>query len=316
MYPMTGSQGFPVVYYQPNNETLIPSTGSNQILDPAGLNGVEGNSVVEKTTTTTTRFYKPDSSVPEPTSTAHITATIKPTNRDSETPRSSVSASSTSSSSSSKSMVTPENTNVLQAPVITTMQTSAVAPVRRVLHRAPRLRTPSGYISSDLDYGKQRVYKTDYKYRHYYCCNICRGRYDLHNRSYSCFEWFYGCPLWAYLLLALLLLALVVTFFTLFGLQPTLNASRRSETVETRLINRTQIIYGFYQNCGFQVNATFVPTTLILCTNTATTTTARIELSSFYTVISCANSTHVSMYILGFFVLFSVFDMFNFSKRF
>jgi hypothetical protein len=161
-----------------------------------------------------------------------------------------------------------------------------MAPVHRVIHRPY---TPSGYYSEELDYGRRKVYKTDYKYRHYYCCNICKGRFDLHNRSYGCCEWFYGCPIWALILSGLLFLALLVTFFTLLGLQPSLNSSRFASTAQTRLLNRTQVVYGFYQNCGFQVNATSgTATTLILCTNTATTTTARIQLSPFYTVISKA----------------------------
>ena len=101
-------------------------------------------------------------------------------------------------------------------------------------------------------------------------------------------------------------------FFTLFGLQPALNSSRRTETAETRLLNRRQIIYGFYRLCGYQVNASYVPTTLILCTNTASTSTARIELSSFYTVI---NGTHRpalierhSLFVLIFLVLL-LFDL-------
>lgn len=168
----------------------------------------------------------------------------------------------------------------------TTSQEVVKAPVqvRHVLHR------PRSNVSADFDYRKRTVYKSDYKYRHYYCCNVFQGRYELHNRPYSCCEWFYGSPLWLLILMAVFLLILIVIFLILFGLQPTLNSSRYTETVEKRLINRTRIIYGFYQNCGYQVNSSYLLTTLILCSNTGTTTTGRIELSSFYTVISCGKS--------------------------
>ncbi|CAF2601261.1 unnamed protein product [Rotaria sp. Silwood2] len=167
----------------------------------------------------------------------------------------------------------PIQTTIINDPPTT------IVPERRFIHHARRTRTHSGYYSSDLDFGKRKVYKSDYKYRHYYYCNWCKGRCDLPNSSCSCCEWFYGCPLWALILLGLLLFALIVTFFTLLGLQPTINSARRSQTAETKLLNRTQIIYGYLQNCGYQANA---PTTLVLCSNTGTTSTSRIELSSYY----------------------------------
>jgi hypothetical protein len=156
---------------------------------------------------------------------------------------------------------------------------TGIVPERRFIHRARRIRTYSGYYSSDLDHGKRKVYKSDYKYRHYYYCNWCKGRCDLPNSSCGCCEWFYGCPLWSLILLGLLFLALIITFFTLLGLQPTINPARRSATAETGVLNRTQIIYGFLQNCGAQAIG---PTTLALCSNTQTTSTSRIASSTFY----------------------------------
>lgn len=169
----------------------------------------------------------------------------------------------------------PIQTTIINDPPTT------IAPERRFIHKARRIRTHSGYYSSDLDFGKQKVYKSDYKYRHYYYCNWCKGRCDLPNSSCSCCEWFYGCPLWGLILLGLLLLALIIAFFTLLGLQPTINSARRSETAITQVLNRTQIIYGFLKNCGTSSNT---PTTLPLCANTAGTTTSRVILSSYYTV--------------------------------
>ncbi|CAF4438776.1 unnamed protein product, partial [Didymodactylos carnosus] len=138
----------------------------------------------------------------------------------------------------------PIQQQIIQEPLTT------IVPHRRIVHRVKRAKTHSGYYSSDLDYGHRKVYKSDYKYRHYYCCNWCKGRWELSNRSCGCCEWFYGCPLWTLIFLTLLLLAIFVTFFTLLGLQPSINSNRRSETAQNRLLNRTAIVYGFVQNCG------------------------------------------------------------------
>ena len=206
--------------------------------------------------------------------------------------------SSTSSYSTSPS-ITPRHHVIKQhtilpprPPIETTIinEPTTIVPERRFIHHVRRTRINSGYYSSDLDYGKKKVYKTDYKYRHYYYCNYCKGRCDLPNSSCSCCEWFYGCPLWILALLGLLLLGLVVTFFTLFGLQPTLNPARRSATAQKQILNRTAIIYGFLQNCGTQTNT---PTTLALCVNTQTTSTVRIDASSTYVA---SKSFKISIY--------------------
>lgn len=321
MYPYSTAQGsaMPVMYYQTpavpaavsaistseaviqqpapavSSSTTMTKTMTSRILDPNTLPTIGSNSVIEETTTTVTR---PDVRV-EPTSVAQVTTIIRTPSPDRTTiyrvtrRASTLSTSTFTSSTSDETSTAAPTPHVLVppavVPVVATVPTTTVVPTRRIIHRpvrAPRVPSPSGYISSDLDHGKQKVYTTDYKYRHYYCCNLCQGRCDLHNRSYSCCEWFYGCPVWAYLLLALFFLALLVGFFTLLGLQPSLNSARRTQTVQTRLLNRTQVIYGFYRICGFQANVSNTPTTLILCTNTPTTTTARIELSSFYTIVN------------------------------
>jgi hypothetical protein len=285
-------QSVPTMYYPAPTMTGPPiatSTTSEAIVQQPQANSTT------TTKTITTRILDPSIQTSAPVTTTTTVVPPVETTTIQERPRNqirglrSLSASTYSdeTSTSTDSTVTPQpepiKTNTILPPAIP-IQTTTMAPVRRVIHRPY---TPSGYYSSDLDYGKRKIYKTDYKYRHYYCCNICKGRFDLHNRSYGCCEWFYGCPVWALILFGLLFLALLVTFFTLLGLQPTLNSSRLASTAETRLLNRTQIVYGFYQNCGYQVNATTgTATTLILCTNTATTTTARIQLSPFYTVIS------------------------------
>ena len=271
------SQVVPTMYYQPPAMTGLPITttvsSEGTVQQPAPTN------TTTTTKTVTTRVLEPTTTVVE--------EKLQP--RGLRT--SSTSSSSDISTTSTESTITPipetVKTNPFLPPIVPIHTMAAVAPARRVIHRPY---TPGGYVSSDLDYGRRKVYKTDYKYRHYYCCNVCRGRWDLRNRSYSCCEWFYGFPVWYLLLFGLLFLGLLVGFFTLFGLQPTLNPSRRDATAETRLLNRTQIVYGYYRNCGFQINATVgTPTTLILCANTGTTTTARVELSPFYTVISGTN---------------------------
>jgi hypothetical protein len=186
---------------------------------------------------------------------------------------------------------------------------ATIVPERRFIHHVRRTRTHSGYYSSDLDHGKRRVYKSDYKYRHYYYCNWCKGRCDLPNSSCGCCEWFYGCPVWALILFGLLFLALIITFFTLLGLQPTINPTRFSETAQTRLLNRTQIVYGFLQNCGFQVG---VPTTLALCSNTQTTITSVVQLSSYYiTSKSLETCFYNEILILFSCLLISIYKIFN-----
>ncbi|CAF1141933.1 unnamed protein product [Rotaria magnacalcarata] len=190
----------------------------------------------------------------------------------------------------------PIQTTIINDPPAT------IVPERRFIHHVRRTRTHSGYYSSDLDFGKRKVYKSDYKYRHYYYCNWCKGRCDLPNKSCGCCEWFYGCPVWALILLGFLLLALIVTFFTLFGLQPTLNSARRSETAQTQVLNRTQIIYGYLKNCGTQANS---PTTLVLCANTATTSTSVVQLSSYYIVSKGIKASFYSQVFLV--VFFSYF---------
>ncbi|CAF3041498.1 unnamed protein product [Rotaria sp. Silwood2] len=311
--------------------TTTIKTTTTRILDPTTLPTIDQNSVTEEIKTT--RTTKPEipatqtivtstaTSVPQVTTTTIAptieTTTIqaRPQNQFRRLRSLSTSTYSGSTTTSTRSTITPQP-EIIKQPVVlppqVPIQTTTIAPVRRVIHRAhDRPRTPSGYYSSDLDYGKRKVYKTDYKYRHYYCCNVCKGRCDLRNRSYGCCEWFYGCPVWALILCGLFFLALLITFLTLFGLQPSINSTRRAETAQTRLLNRTQIIYGFYKNCGYQINATSgTPTTLILCTNTATTTTARIELSSFYTVIS-GTSYYSYSKILTLVLLFICFENFR-----
>ncbi|CAF0856813.1 unnamed protein product [Rotaria sordida] len=183
----------------------------------------------------------------------------------------------------------PIQTTIINDPPTT------IIPERRFIHHARRTRTYSGYYSSDLDFGKRKIYKSDYKYRHYYYCNWCKGRCDLPNSSCSCCEWFYGCPLWALILLGLLFLALIITFFTLLGLQPTINSARRSQTAETQVLNRTNIIYGYLRNCGFQTN---IPTTLVLCSNTGTTSTSRVELSSYYITSKNIKNSFSNKYLI------------------
>lgn len=283
------SQVVPTMYYQPPVmtgpqaiTTTVPSEGTVQ--QPAPTN-----------TTTTTKTVT--TRVLEPTTTA-VEEKLQPRGLRTSSTSTSSDISTTSTESTITSIPEPVRTNPIVPTVIPIHTMGVVPPVRRVVHRPY---TPSGYVSSDLDYGRRKVYKTDYKYRHYYCCNVCRGRWDLRNRSYSCCEWFYGFPVWYLLLSGLLFLGLLVGFFTLFGLQPTLNPSRRDATAETRLLNRTQIVYGYYRICGFQINATVdTPTTLILCANTGTTTTARVELSPFYTVISGTNAQSFSQIFILF----------------
>lgn len=296
---MVQQQPVPTVYYQTPAVT-VPPIQTTTI--PEGI--VQQQQAPTNTTTTsktvTTRVLEPTTQTIATSTVPPVTTTVETTTVHERPPHYRRGLRSLSSSSYSddtttsiNSIITPQPEIIKQQTILPPtlpIQTTAIAPVHRVVHQPYREYTPSGYYSSDLDYGKRKVYKTDYKYRHYYCCNVCKGRCDLRNRSYGCCEWFYGCPLWSLIICGLLFLALLVGFFTLFGLQPTINSSRRDATAETRLVNRTQIIYGFYKNCGYQVNATIdTPTTLILCANTGTTTTARIELSSFYTVISEAN---------------------------
>ncbi|CAF1241181.1 unnamed protein product [Rotaria sordida] len=324
--------------------TTKTKTTTTRILNSTTLPTIDKNFVTEeiKTTITATKPETPAiqtittstaTNVPQVTTVETTTIPERPQNQFRRLKSLSTSTYSSSPTISTHSTITPQPEIIKQPvvilppqiPIQTTTTTATippqipiqtatiVPPVHRVIHRPHdhRPHTPSGYYSSDLDYGKRKIYKTDYKYRHFYCCNLCKGRCDLHNRSYSCCEWFYGCPLWGLILCGLFFLTLLITFLTLFSLQPSINSTRRTETAETRLLNRTQIIYGFYKNCGYQINATFdTPTTLILCTNTATTSTARIELSSFYTVISRTNSYSYSK-ILILILLFICFENFR-----
>lgn len=310
-------QVIPTVYYQtPSNvippdstaqTDLLPQQATSttttkvtttRVIDSTTTSNVEKNSIVDETnvkpTVETTTIDERPQIRPR-----HLRSPSISTYSDSSTP------SSKSTISSKPEIIKPPTMLPSQIPI----QTTNIMPMRRVIHHAYRSpRTPSSHYSSDLDYEKRKVYKTDYKYRHYYCCNWCKGRWDLHNRAYACCEWFYGCPVWSLILCGLIFLALLVTFLTLFGLQPALNSARYSETAQTRLLNRTEVIYGFYALCGYQINATSnTATTLILCTNTATTTTARIQLSPFYTVI---NGTTKHLYSKIFLLIF-LFIHFN-----
>lgn len=303
-------QAIPTTYYQPPTMTGPPIVTTNP---SEGTVQQPPTNTTTTTKTVTTRVLDPPTTAPA-VETTTVEEKIQTQPRGLRT--GSTSTSSDISTTSTESTITPVpepiRTNPILPPVLPIHTTTTMPPVHRVIHRPY---TPSGYVSSELDYGRRKVYKTDYKYRHYYCCNICKGRFDLRNRSYSCCEWFYGCPVWCLLLLGILFLGLLAAFFTLFGLQPTLNSSRRDATAETRLLNRTQIVYGFYQNCGFHINATVdTPTTLILCTNTATTTTARVQLSPFYTVISGTNVRSFSQ-ILILFCFVSIWQITAFSIR-
>jgi len=303
--PTTTTSSEVIVQQQPQTNISTATKTSTRVLDGT----LDDDSIIEETKTTTT-VIKPieiptvvNSSIttaPQLTTTTVVpaidTTTIRerPTYRThrrrrirtlSTSPFSDYTTSSTSSYTT-RSTITPRPHVIKQhmilpprPPIQTTIindPPTTIVPERRFIHRARRTRTYSGYYSSDLDHGKQKVYKSDYKYRHYYYCNWCKGRCDLKNSSCGCCEWFYGCPLWALILLGLLFLALLVTFFTLLGLQPTINSARRSETAETSLVNRTKIVYGFLQNCGFQANN---PTTLVLCANTQTTSTSIVVVS-------------------------------------
>jgi len=303
IHPTTTTRSEVIVQQQPQTNTSTTTKTSTRILD--GTNGYGDDSIIEETKTTTT-IIKPIeiptvTTVPQITTVAPAieTTTIReqPTYRTRRRRR--IRTLSTSpfsdyttisiSSYTTTSTVTPRQHVIRQQvilpprpPIQTTIiddPPTAIVPERRFIHRARRVRTYSGYYSSDLDYGKRKIYKSDYKYRHYYYCNWCRGRCDLPNSSCSCCEWFYGCPLWALLLLGLLFLALIVTFFTLLGLQPTINSARLSETAETEVINRTKIVYGFLENCGSQANT---PTTLVLCANTQATSTSIVVVSASY----------------------------------
>jgi hypothetical protein len=308
----TGATSEVMVQQPQTNSITTTKTITTRILDPTTVTKSEipGTQTIITSTANT--------SVPPVTTTTTVVPNVETTTIHERSRNQLRGLRSLSSSTYSDDTTTSLNSTVTSQPEIikqetvlppppVPIQTTAMAPVRRVIHRPDRLYTPSGYYSSDLDYGRRKIYKTDYKYRHYYCCNLCKGRCDLHNRSYSCCEWFYGCPVWALIICGLLFLTLLVTFFTLFGLQPSINPTRRASTAEILLLNRTQIIYGFYKNCGYQVNASAgTQTTLILCTNTATTTTARIQLSPFYTVISETNYNSSCKILILFCYLFIV----------
>lgn len=312
-----------VVQNQPHTNASTTTKTSTRILDATTVPSLGDDSYIEETRTTTTIIRPQEipvapavvsstiTTVPQVTTVAPAieTTTIRerPAYRThrrrrirtiSTSPLSDYTTSSISSYTTT-STVTPRHHVIKQhtilpprPPIHTTIindPPATIVPERRYIHRARRIRTHSGYYSSDLDYGKRKIYKSDYKYRHYYYCNYCKGRCDLPNSSCGCCEWFYGCPLWALIFLGLLLLALIVTFFTLLGLQPTINPTRRSETAETQVLNRTQIVYGFLQNCGSQANT---PTTLALCANTQTTSTSRTIVTSYYTLSKGINKSY------------------------
>ena len=296
-----------IVQQQPQTNTSTTTKTSTRILNATTGPSLDDDSIIEETRTTTT-VIKPlevpavitssITTVPQVTTVAPAveTTTIRerPMYRSRRRRRTRTLSDYTTSSTSSyttTSTITPRH-HVIRRPMILPprppIQTTiiddpptTIVPERRFIHRARRVRTYSGYYSSDLDHGKRKVYKSDYKYRHYYYCNWCKGRCDLPNSSCGCCEWFYGCPVWSLILLGLLFLALLITFFTLLGLQPTINPTRRSQTAQTRVLNRTQIVYGFLQNCGFAAGA---PTTLALCANTLTTTTSSVVATSYYTL--------------------------------
>ena len=318
--PQIHSTAEVVVQQKPLTNATTSTKTSTRILKQD-----DEESIIEETKTTTT-VIKP---LNIPTETAVVTSTVtaapvvdttireRPLYRRrrrirtiSTSPLSDYTTSSTSSYTTT-STVTPRPHFIRpilppRPPIQTTIindPPATIVPHQRYIHRARRVRTYSGYYSSDLDHGKRKIYKSDYKYRHYYYCNWCKGRCDLPNSSCGCCEWFYGCPLWSLVLLGLLFLALLITFFTLLGLQPTINSARASETAETRILNRTQIVYGFLQNCGTQAG---VPTTLALCSGTDTTTTSRFEVTAFY-ALSRSSRIHASFNELLAFVICYLF---------
>jgi hypothetical protein len=325
IHPTTTTTSEVIVQQQPQTNTSTTTKTSTRILDATTIPSLDDDSIIEETKTTTT-IIKP---LEIPTAPAIVTSsvtTVPPvvpavettTIRErpiyhrrrrirtlSTSPFSDYTTSSTSSYTTT-STVTPRHHVIRpqlvlppRPPIQTTIiddPPATIVPERRFIHRARRVRTYSGYYSSDLDHGKRKVYKSDYKYRHYYYCNWCKGRCDLPNSSCGCCEWFYGCPLWSLILLGLLFLALLITFFTLLGLQPTINSARYSETAQTRILNRTQIVYGFLQNCG---TAGGVPTTLALCANTQATSTSSVVVTSYYTLSNgIKNSFNIKLFIL------------------
>jgi hypothetical protein len=322
IHPTTTTTSEVTLQQQPRTNATTTTKTSTRVLDPSAYPEYGDDSIIEETKTTTT-VIRPlevpavvaSSVTMVPQVTALVPAvgatTIRETpiyrTRRRRRPRtlSTLTYYTTSSTSSySSGTITPPPVIKQHAilpprpPIYTTIinePPTAVIPVRRFIHHVRRTRTYSGYYSSDLDHGKRKVYKSDYKYRHYYYCNWCRGRYDLPNSSCGCCEWFYGCPLWALIILALLFLALIAAFFTLLGLQPTLNPTRRSDTAQNQILNRTQIIYGVLQNCGYQAN---IPTTLALCANTQTTSTAIIAVSSYIQSTGFKSLFHEKLLIL------------------
>ena len=335
----TSSSEFVVHQTNPQTNATTTTKTSTRILDAKTLPGLHEDSFIEETRTTTT-VIRPIEVPPAPAVVSSITTTTVPqvttvaptvettTIRERPAYRSrrrrsvstvSISSSSTSTTRSSTSYttastITPRQHIIKQhtvlpprPPIETTIineYPKEVVPQRRIIRQVRRVRTYSGYYSSDLEHGKRKIYKSDYKYRHYYYCNWFKGRCDLPNRSCGCCEWFYGCPVWGWILTAFLFLALLVTFFTLLGLQPTINSARRSETAQTRLTNRTQIIYGYLQNCGYQVGT---PTTLALCANTQTTSTSRVILSPSITTLTGARSFSSNEMLIVFSCLYSFF---------
>lgn len=324
-----------IVQQQPQTTASTTTKTSTRILDATTIPSLGDDSIIEETKTTTTVIRPLEipiapavvassvTTVPAVTTVVPPVATTtiqdRPVYRTrrrrrirtiSTSPYSDYTTSSTSSYTT-MSTVTPPPHYVTRPrmilpprpPIETTIiddPPATIVPERRYIHRARRVRTYSGNYSSDLEHGKRKIYKSDYKYRHYYYCNWCKGRCDLPNSSCGCCEWFYGCPVWALILAGLLFLALLVTFFTLLGLQPTINPTRRSETAETRVVNRTKTVFGFLQNCGSSASSI---TTLALCINTHTTSTSSVIVSSTYT-LSTGIRTCFNMNLLIFWIFF------------
>ena len=325
------------VIVQKSSQPQTTTTTSTRIIDSTMMSGLHEDSFIEETKTTTTVIKPVEIPPPPPPAVIATTTTVPQVNtttvvpavetttirerpiyrpRRRRTPSTiTVSSYTTTTSSSSSTSYTTEST-VTPRPHIITQRTvlpprppiettvineypKDVVPQRRIIRQVRRVRTYSGYYSSDLEYGKQKVYKSDYKYRHYYYCNWCKGRCDLPNSSCSCCEWFYGCPVWGLLLLSLFFLALIVTFFTLLGLQPSINSARRSETVQTKLTNRTEVIYGYLQNCGYQTGTW---TTLVLCTNTGTTSTVRVALATSVVTLESSQTSPMNLWLILFIV--------------
>jgi hypothetical protein len=213
VYYQTPSVFVPPIQTTTTSEAVVPQpqttsttttkSVTTRILDPSTIPTVGNKSFIEETKTTTT-VNNPETQAAQgivtsravdvpPVTTTTIVPTIE-TTRINERPErrphrfrnlSTSTYSDDTTTSTSSTFVAPppaiQQQNVFPSQL--PYQTTGIAPVHRVAHRPYRSPiTPSGYQSSDLDYGKRKVYKTDYKYRHYYCCNWCRGRVCL-NKS-------------------------------------------------------------------------------------------------------------------------------------